>query len=106
MSSPFMTVAVARAMERVPGLRRLPLARLVILAEVAILAKAHLDRLSPRERRQLLTLLRDAKCMPRTLSSAERREFEDLIAKLEPQLFANTAAEKFSPLRGFGRRRS
>jgi hypothetical protein len=99
-----MNVAIARAAERVPGLRRLPLARLVILAEVAILAKAHLDRLTPSERRRLLILLRDAKGVPKNLSRGDQHEFEKLLSKLEPQLFANTAAEKFSPLGGFGRR--
>jgi hypothetical protein len=104
MPSPFANVAIARAAERVPGLRRLPLARLVILAELAILAKAHLDRLTPAERRRLLMLLRDAKGFPKNLRDRDRREFEKLVNKLEPQLFASAAAEKFSPVGGLTRR--
>jgi len=104
MPTPFANVALARAAERLPGLRRLPLARVVIAAEVAILAKAHFDRLKPAERHRLLILLRDARGMPKNLSDRDRREFEKLVAKLEPKLFANTAAEKFSPMSGVRRR--
>lgn len=103
MPSPFANIALARAAERLPGLRRLPLARVVIVAELAILAKAHLDRLKPAERRRILILLRDAKGMPKNLSDRDRRELERLVAKLEPKIFANNAAEKFSPLSGVKR---
>jgi hypothetical protein len=41
--------------------------------------------------------------MPRNLSDRDRREFEKLVAKLEPKMFASTAAEKFSPLNGVKR---
>ncbi len=99
-----MNVALAQAAQRMPGLRRLPLARVVILAELAILAKAHLDRLTPGERRRLLVLLRDARGWPKNLTGRDRREFEKLTAKLEPERFASVAAEKFSPLSGLGRR--
>lgn len=104
MPSPFANIAVARAAERLPILRRLPLARVVIAAEVAILAKAHLDRLTPQERKRLLILLRDAKGMPKNMSDRERREFEKLVGKLEPKLFATAAAEKFSPVGGLSRK--
>jgi hypothetical protein len=104
MPTPFANVALARAAERLPGLRRLPLARLVIVAELAILAKAHLDRLKPAERRRLLVLLREARGIPKNLSDRDRREFEKLVAKLEPKIFANTAVDKFSPVGGLRRR--
>jgi hypothetical protein len=104
MPAPIANIALARAAERLPGLRRLPLARLVIAAELAVLAKAHLDRLKPVERRRLLILLRDARGMPKNLSGRDRREFEKLVGKLEPKMFASTAAEKFSPLSGVKRR--
>jgi hypothetical protein len=104
MPTPFANVALARAAERLPGLRRLPLARLVIVAELAILAKAHMDRLKPAERRRLLILLRDARGVPKNLSDRDRREFEKLVAKLEPKMFANTAVDKFSPVSGLKRR--
>jgi hypothetical protein len=104
MPTPFANVALARAAERLPGLRRLPLARLVIVAELAILAKAHFDRLKPAERRRLLILLRDARGVPKNLSDRDRREFEKLVAKLDPKMFANTAVDKFSPVGGIKRR--
>lgn len=98
MRSPVMTIAVARAAERLPGLRRLPLARLVILAELALLAKDHLDRLTPAERRRLIVLVRDAKGRPSNLPARQRSELEKLIAKVEPKAFATQAVQKFSPL--------
>lgn len=102
MPSPFVNVAVARAAQRLPGLRRVPLARLVLLAELGMLAKTHLDRLTPAERRRLVLLVRDTKGRPSNLTQRERRELEKLIAKVEPKAFASKAVEKFSPL---GRRR-
>jgi hypothetical protein len=93
-----MSVAVARAAQRLPGLKRLPLARLVLLAEVAVLAKAHYELLTPNERRRLVVLIRDARGMPRNLSERERRELRKLVAKVEPKLFATEAAQRFSPL--------
>jgi hypothetical protein len=105
MPSPLITVAAARTAQRLPGLRRLPLARLVILTELAILAKTHLDRLTPAERRRLLELLAQARGWPRNLSGRNGREFEKLVSKLEPRLFAHTAVEKFAPT-GNGRRDS
>src|SRR5579863_3175443 len=87
MPSPLMNVAAARAAQRLPGLRRLPLARLVIVTELAILAKAHLDRLTPAERRRLLELVALARGWPKNLSGRNGREFEKLVSKLEPKLF-------------------
>jgi hypothetical protein len=98
MPTPFVNVAVARAAERLPGLRRVPLARLVIVTELAILAKAHFERLTPQERRRLFLLLRDAGGRPSNLSDRQRREFEKLVEKLDPKLFATNAFEKFSPV--------
>jgi hypothetical protein len=79
-------------------LRRLPLARILILAEVGMLAKDHYERLSPAERRRLVVLVRDAKGRPSNLSDRHRRELDALVAKIEPKRFATTAAEKFSPV--------
>ena len=103
MPSPLMSVAVARAAQRLPGLKRLPLTKLVLVAEVAVLAKAHYELLTPTERRRLLLLIRDARGMPRNLSERERRELRKLFAKVEPKGFATEAVQKFSPL---GSRRS
>jgi hypothetical protein len=98
MPSPLMNVAVARAAQRLPGLRRLPLARLVVLAELGVLAKIHFERLTPAERRRIVLLLKRAKGWPQNLSERERDELSKLVAKVEPKAFANEAAERFSPL--------
>jgi hypothetical protein len=98
MPSSFNNIAMAKAAERLPMLRRLPLARMLILAEVGMLAKDHFERLSPTERRRLVVLVRDAKGRPSNLSARNRRELEDLVAKIEPKRFAATAAERFSPV--------
>ncbi|HWD69260.1 MAG TPA: hypothetical protein VG293_03635 [Solirubrobacteraceae bacterium] len=100
MPSPLMNVAAARAAQRLPGLRRIPLARLVLLAELGMLAKVHYERLTPAERRRIVLLLREARGWPQNLSERERRELSKLVAKVEPKAFANAAVERFSPLAG------
>ncbi|MGH2835625.1 MAG: hypothetical protein ACRDLT_04805 [Solirubrobacteraceae bacterium] len=100
MLSPLMNVAVARAAQRLPGLRRVPLASLVVLAELAMLAKVHFERLTPAERRRIVLLLKEAKGRPQNLPERERRELGKLVAKAEPRAFANEAVERFSPLTG------
>jgi hypothetical protein len=98
MPSPLINVAVARAAQRLPGLRRVPLARLVLLAELGMLAKLHYERLTPTERRRIVLLLKEAKGWPQNLSERERRELGKLVAKAEPKAFASEAVERFSPL--------
>jgi hypothetical protein len=96
--SSLFTQTVGRAAERLPGLRRLPVVRLLLLGEVVMLARAHIERLTPKERRRLMVLLREAKGRPSTLSSRKHDELHELIAKAEPKLFAAAAAEKLAPL--------
>ncbi len=98
LPSPFMSFAVARSLQRVPGLKRLPLTRLLVLAEVGMLAKAHFERLTPPERRRLMTLVKEARGWPQNLDGPQRRELQRLIAKVEPRAFADAAIERFSPL--------
>jgi hypothetical protein len=98
MPSPIYNVALARAAQRLPIIKRVPLAWMIIAAEVAMLAKNHYEHLNPPERRRLVVLLKDAKLQPRNMSRRDRNEFERLVAKLEPTLFARSAVEKFSPV--------
>ncbi len=98
MSSPLVNQGLARAARRLPYLKRLPIMRLLALGEIVVLAKEHLDKLEPQERRRLVTLLREGHGRPRNLSPRKRQELEALIAKAEPRLFAGTAAEKLSPV--------
>lgn len=97
MPTTVFSQTVGRVAGKVPGLRRLPIMRLLLLGEVAILVKNHVERLTPAERRRLIVLMRDARGRPGRLSPGERAELEGLIAKAEPFLFASAAAQKLSP---------
>lgn len=98
MASGFVNNAVARAAKRVPGLKRLPVLRLLAIAEVAVLARDHVERLEPDERRRVLELLRLGRGRPSNLSARERDELAALVAKAEPRLFVGEAADKISPI--------
>ena len=77
--------------------------RLVALAEVALIAKRHLDRLGPGEVGELRGLLVKSKGRPNNLSARERRRLQDLVKKLEPGAFAKDASATFIP---FAKRKS
>ncbi len=87
-----------RTAGKVPGLKRIPVARLIVIGEVAMLARAHFERLEPDERRRLVTLMSRAHGRRRNLSDRDRAEFAALTAKLDPRLFAGLVAERFSPV--------
>lgn len=104
---------IGSAATRIPGLRRLPVFKLIAVAEVALLARTHIGKLQPAERRRLLELVRIGRGRMRNLSDDERAELAGLVATLEPRLFAGLVADKFSPVplphrfvRGARRRRS
>jgi hypothetical protein len=92
------TTAVVKATERMPGLRRLPIMRLLAIGEIAVLARDHFERLTPVERRRLVVLLRRGRGRPSNLNKRDRRELAALIAKVEPRAFAGAAADKLSPV--------
>lgn len=87
-----------RAVAHVPGIRRLPVLKLVAVAEIALLARAHVTKLDPAERRRLVTLVRLGRGRSRNLSDTEREELARLVAKVEPRLFVGLAADKLSPV--------
>jgi hypothetical protein len=93
-----VTSALAHGASRIPGLRRLPLLKVLAIGEIALLARSHLRKLGPEERRRLVELLRAGRGRPRNLSSAERDELTRLVAKAEPRLFAGSVADKLSPV--------
>src|SRR5438067_13563518 len=78
--------------------RGVPVARLVLVAEVVILAYRHLAKLESAQRRRLVALLIRARGRARSLTAAERREFLYLVARLEPRLLLGTAVRRVSPL--------
>ena len=89
---------IKRVVGRLPILRRLPIFRLLAIAEIALLARDHLGRLEPAERRRLVELVREGRGRGRNLPDAEREELAKLVAKVEPRRFAGLAADKLSPV--------
>ena len=75
-------------------LKNLPVFRLLLIAELALILREHYLRLSPPERKRLRQLMVRG---PR-MSPAERAELRALVSKLEPRLLAGAAAEKLSPV--------
>jgi hypothetical protein len=74
--------------------RRIPVFRLVAAAELAIVARRHVQRLTPKERRRLLELI----SRPHRLTGSERGDLKRLVDKMAPRAFAGTVAEKLSPV--------
>ncbi len=66
--------------------------RILLVAEVALLAKHHLDNLGPGEAGELRRLLVKSKGRPGNLSAGERSRIRELAVKLEPGAFAKSAA--------------
>ena len=89
---------IKRVVSRLPLLRTLPIFRLLAIAEIALLARDHLGRLEPAERRRLVELVRTGRGRGRNLAPAEREELAALVARVEPRLFAGMAADKLSPV--------
>jgi hypothetical protein len=89
---------IAHGAARVPGLKHLPILKLLAIGEIALLAREHAVKLTPAERRRLFELVREGRGRPSNLSAAERDELAGLVAKTEPRLFAGGVASKLSPV--------
>jgi hypothetical protein len=83
---------------RIPGLKRLPIFKLIALAEIALLAHAHVIRLTAAERKRLFELVRTSRGRKGNLTEAERHELAELVNKMEPRMFAGAAADHLSPV--------
>jgi hypothetical protein len=92
------THAIAHGASRVPGLKRLPVLKLIAIGEIALLARTHVTKLAPAERRRLVELVRKGRGRPSKLTAGEREELQRLVAKAEPRLFVGAAADKLSPI--------
>lgn len=90
--------ALVHGASRVPGLKRLPVLKLLAIGEIALAARAHAVRLDGDERRRLVELVRTGRGRPSRLTDAERAELRELVAKAEPRLFAGTVADALSPV--------
>ena len=74
------------------------MAKLLVLGELALVARQHFERLEPHERRRLVTLLRTGRGRTGNLSDEQRDELASLIDKIDPRLFIGTAMQKLSPV--------
>lgn len=92
------TQALVHGASRIPGLKRLPMMKVIAIGEIALAARTHAIKLTPDERRRLVELVRTGRGRPSKLSEAERTELRELVAKAEPRLFAGTVADALSPL--------
>jgi hypothetical protein len=89
---------LAHGAARIPGLKRIPIFKLLALAEIAVLARAHVSRLTPDERRRLIQLVQTSRGRKGNLTEAERDELAELVNKMEPRMFAGAAADHLSPV--------
>jgi hypothetical protein len=78
--------------------KAIPVARLIVIGEVALTVGRHLQKLDASERRQLVSLVLDSARYRGGLSDSERDELHGLIVKLEPRLLMGTAVKRFSPV--------
>ncbi len=98
MPSGLFNVGLGKASERVPGLRRIPVVKLLSAAELALLTRDHLTRLTPAERRRLVTLVRVGRGRRSRLSDEEREELEALLVTLQPRRLLGEAIDRLSPV--------
>jgi hypothetical protein len=92
------TKAIAHGVSRIPGLKRLPILKVLAIGEIALLARTHISHLTPMERRRMIALMRKARGRKENLSPDEREEMAGLIRKAEPRLFAGLVADRLSPV--------
>ena len=91
-------MTIGRAAGRVPGLRRVPVMKMLAAAELALLTRDHVQRLTPPERRRLITLVRVGRGRRSRLTGSERDELEQLLGKLEARLLMGHAVDRLSPV--------
>ncbi|HWD10710.1 MAG TPA: hypothetical protein VG366_02635 [Solirubrobacteraceae bacterium] len=78
--------------------RGVPVARLLLIGEVALMARRHIARLDRSERHRLIGLLLRARGRLGRLSYSERAQLAALIARIEPRLFVGSAIARLSPV--------
>lgn len=98
MAGRIVTWTAVRATRSVPGLRRVPVLKLLAIAEIAMLARDHVTRLEGHERRRLVQLIRIGRGRRRNLTEPERDELVELVAKMEPRVLAGQAVDRLSPV--------
>jgi hypothetical protein len=98
MPSGFVSGSLGLATKTFPALKRVPMLKMLVAAEVFLLARDHALWLTPQERRRLFALVRLGRGRRRNLTEQERSELASLIAKFEPRMFAGETVEKLSPV--------
>jgi hypothetical protein len=98
MPSGLVNMTIGKAAGHVPGLRRIPMLKLLAMAEVAMLARDHMLRLSPPERRRLITLVRVGRGGRSRLTETERDDLEQLLDKLGARMLLGHAVDRLSPV--------
>jgi hypothetical protein len=78
--------------------RGVPVARLLLAADLAILAQRHLRKLDRAQHARLFTLLVRSRGRQSLLTPAERLEFMYLVATLEPRLLIGSVVGRLSPV--------
>ncbi len=74
-------------------------ARVLILAEVALTIKRHLDLLDAHEKSELQRLVRKSKGRPSNLTKRERERLGAIVGKLEPTELAKETVTAATPWR-------
>jgi hypothetical protein len=89
------------------SIRHIPAAKLLIAAELLMLARRHMSKLEPHERRRIVELVRQGRGRRRNLTERERRELAELMLKVEPRQFVTSAMKQMVgvPLPGSGARK-
>ncbi len=67
-------------------------ARILIVAEVVLTVKRHLDLLDPEEKRDLNRIVRKSRGKPANLTGPERERLVAIVSRLEPGDLARNAA--------------
>jgi hypothetical protein len=98
MPQGYVTHTAGKVADRIPGLRRVPVVHVLTAAELALLTHDHVRRLTPAERRRLVTLVRIGHGRRSRLTASERIELEDIVDKLAPRHLVGEAVSKLSPV--------
>ncbi len=83
---------------RAPGVKRIPILKFLVLADIVRLAHNHANKLTPNERKRVLELVKEARGLTTNLNENEREELKALVLKAEPRLFAGESANLLSPI--------
>ncbi len=81
------------------GMRWTVWARILIVAEVALTIKRHLDLLDSPEKQDLQRIVRKSKGRPSNLTKRERDRLGQIVSKLEPVDLAREAGQAAVPWR-------